>query len=308
MTHRSRLTGVVVSVAVTLMVLAAPGEASASPVSGFSAAEKHSTKTSPKKHRRADTTFDDGMADVLGEESSEDSTENDRIADPHAPGHFRRRATLPKCPGNTMLRQGADAMCADASEQCRSVGQQGMYAVWTFVGPRDVAEPAPDKWTVTGWRCVREREQNEAAPVPVLDERQFRRLPIPAGVAHVQPSGRPVLVNMDTNVYVDADDVLLRTTVLGRAVEVAAKPTRFVWTFGDGQSLTTTDPGGPYPRMTTTHVYTRTGRQVISLTTVYTGRFRVVGETEWLPVEGTAEVASPGIGIEVIEARAVLVP
>ncbi|MFN8075791.1 MAG: hypothetical protein U0Q15_10270 [Kineosporiaceae bacterium] len=113
---------------------------------------------------------------------------------------------------------------------------------------------------------------------------------------------------MPTNVYVDAPTVTLRTTVLGQAVEVEATASSFTWTFGDGQSLTTTDPGAPYPAMSTTHTYTATGRRDITLTTTYTARFRVAGSNEWIPAEGTAQVASPPITVEVIETRAVLVP
>jgi hypothetical protein len=51
--------------------------------------------------------------------------------------------------------------------------------------------------------------------------------------------------------FVDADPVLLDTTVLGAAVKVRATPVLFRWTFGDGAKLETADPGAPYPALRT---------------------------------------------------------
>ncbi|MFN8075416.1 MAG: PKD domain-containing protein [Kineosporiaceae bacterium] len=180
--------------------------------------------------------------------------------------------------------------------------------MWTYVGPLDDPKPDRSEWISTGSRCVRPTEAIDDAPLPALSAREFRRLPIPAGKAHIQPEGRPVLVNYPMIVYVDAEPVTLSATVLGARVDVLATPSQYTWTFGDGQTLTTTNPGGPYPVMDTTHTYERTGRFAVTLSTTYTGRYRVEGSDEWLPVTGTAQVASAPIAIEVIETRAVLVP
>jgi hypothetical protein len=60
--------------------------------------------------------------------------------------------------------------------------------------------------------------------------------------------------------------------------------------------------------MPTTHTHTTTGTPRITLTTTYTARFRPTGTTPWIPAQGTANVTSPPIPIQVIETRAVLVP
>jgi hypothetical protein len=189
---------------------------------------------------------------------------------------------------------------------CERRGEPNSSLVWTYAGPMDDPNPSPDEWISTGAKCVRPSDAPDRAPA--MSQAEFRRLPIPAGKANVEPSWRPVLINVETNLYVDAAPVTLRATVLGRQVEVEAIPTRFRWSFSDGERFTTQDPGAPYPNMSTTHTFTTPGPASVTLTTIYTGRFRVVGETEWLPVSGTAEVASPAVPLEVIEARAVLVP
>lgn len=180
--------------------------------------------------------------------------------------------------------------------------------VWTYIGPQDVRHPRPSQWRRTGQRCVTEQEAADPEPVPVLGLREFRRLPLPAGVMNLQPAEGPLLVNMPMNAYVGARQLVLRTRLLGVDVEVEATPIEFTWTFGDGGKLVTSDAGSPYPNMTTTHTFTTTGRFGVTLSTTYAGRYRVAGSPEWLPVDGTVSVASPGRNVEVIEARAVLVP
>ncbi len=47
--------------------------------------------------------------------------------------------------------------------------------------------------------------------------------------------------------------------ILGEPVTVRATPV-WTWAFGDGAGLTTSDPGGAYPRLTVAHTYRRAGR------------------------------------------------
>ncbi|MFN8075898.1 MAG: PKD domain-containing protein [Kineosporiaceae bacterium] len=214
---------------------------------------------------------------------------------------------IPVCPGNTVVKVGSDAGCEDAVRLCRERGQEG-FMVWTYVGPPDVAHPLPGQLTPTGQRCVAEREANDPGTAPVFGEREFRRLPLPPGGLRIEPSGRPLLVTMPMNAYVEAETLTFRTRLLGVDIDVEATPTRFSWSFGDGGTLVTEDPGHPYPAMTTTHTYKALGHFRVTLATTWSGRYRISGSTEWLPVDGTATVASPPVEVEVIEARAVLVP
>jgi hypothetical protein len=138
--------------------------------------------------------------------------------------------------------------------------------------------------------------------IPVFGVEDFRRLPLPAGVVHVQPPNGRTLVNVPTNVYVDAEPVTLPTQLLGFPVRVRATPARYRWRFGDGAALTTRDEGAPYPDMTTTHTYTQPREARISLTTVYTGEYSVAGGP-FQPIDGTATVTSPAAALTVLAAE-----
>ncbi|HEY6793340.1 MAG TPA: hypothetical protein VI248_01515 [Kineosporiaceae bacterium] len=145
-----------------------------------------------------------------------------------------------------------------------------------------------------------------AAPVPVVTAEDFRRLPLPAGVIHIQPGNGRALINVPTNVYLDASARILPTVILGQAVRVRATPVQYRWSFGDGSWLQTTDPGAAYPNLRTTHTYATTGVMPIGLTTVYHGEYSVA-DGAWLPIDGTAQVTTPPVPLTVVAARAELV-
>jgi hypothetical protein len=145
------------------------------------------------------------------------------------------------------------------------------------------------------------------APVPVLTAEDFRRLPLPAPALHVQPDGDWVLVNIETIVYTDPTPVTLTTELLGQVVTVEATPTRFTYDWGDGHSTTTTDPGRPYPAFDVVHVYEQPGRVAITLTTQWSGRYRVGGDPQWRDVTGTAQTSVTGPTIDVEERTSRLV-
>lgn len=193
-----------------------------------------------------------------------------------------------------------DEMCEFAWDLC---SEQAPVLVLQFDHVGEGFRPEDREFT--GVRCVGEGEGEGAPAFSIAD---FRRLPLPPGKLNIQPADGQVLINYPMNVYVDARPVTLRTQVLGVGVEVEATPASYRWEFGDGGRLTTADPGGAYPDMTTSHTYRHPGSQRVSLMTSYTGRFRVEGSRAWIPVEGVATVASPSVTVEVIEARAVLVP
>jgi hypothetical protein len=144
------------------------------------------------------------------------------------------------------------------------------------------------------------------AAVPVVTGEDFRRLPLPAGQVHVQPGSGRTLVNVPTNVYVEAGVAVLPTTVLNTPVRVRARPVEFVWGFGDGARLRTSDPGAAYPDLRTTHTYKMPGAVRVVLTTVYRGEYSVAGGP-WTPIAGTASVDSPAQPLTVVAARAELV-
>lgn len=158
---------------------------------------------------------------------------------------------------------------------------------------------------MAGQQCLGPDEVNQA-PVPVLTLEDFRRLPLPPAVVHIQPGNGRTLINVPTNVYLDASTRLIPTQVLGQPVQVRAIPTEYRWTFGDGTALATHDPGAPYPDLRTTHTYRSAGTVPVAVTTTYRGEYSVNGGP-WLPVDGTAEVATPPVPLVVVAARNELV-
>ena len=140
-------------------------------------------------------------------------------------------------------------------------------------------------------------------PAMVLSE--LRRVGLPALEVAVQPAGR-TLVNLDTIFHTQPRPVDVDLTILGQAVEVEATPASYVWSFGDGASLTTQTPGAAYPSRDVVHRYTDAGVTVRpAVSVVYGARFRVGGGA-WQAVNGTVTIPGPAQGLEVAEAKPVL--
>ncbi|GAB3237702.1 hypothetical protein GCM10027456_00740 [Kineosporia babensis] len=185
---------------------------------------------------------------------------------------------------------------------CQDTPDPQDIGFWVFSAP--AGPTTAESWTPTGeYLCLGGTDPDDPPPViPVLTGDDFRRLPLPASPIVVQPANGRTLVNVPTNLYADADTVTLPTTVLGQPVRVRATPQEFRWTYGDGNGLSTEDAGAPYPELRTAYTYRKAGEQEVGLTTVYSGEYSVNGGP-WLPVDGTATVASPGSTLEVVSAE-----
>lgn len=148
-------------------------------------------------------------------------------------------------------------------------------------------------------------------PEPVLTvgliRSAFAELKLPAGTLVIQPPDGLTLVNFDTNFYTTSTEPIARTvTLLGRRVTLEATPSTFHWTFGDGERLSTSDPGAPYPALRVTHNYLRKGTYRPALATTYTGRYRV-GAGPWRQIPGTVTIDGTGQALRAIEAQPKLV-
>src|SRR5699024_6693186 len=66
------------------------------------------------------------------------------------------------------------------------------------------------------------------------------------------------------------------------------------WDLGDGNTITTNNPGEPYPSTEISATYTQEGWYDITLTTTFSGQFSVEGGP-WQDIDGTIEVASEPI-------------
>src|SRR5699024_7172616 len=147
-------------------------------------------------------------------------------------------------------------------------------------------DPTAEWELVEPWRCPTD-------PVPVLTATAFRELPLEPAPALIQPAVGDILVNAPTIVYTEATAQTFTTTLLRQTRDVRAVPDTFTCTFADGTDpLVTTEPGRPYPALDLTHAYTRPGDYAITLTTTWTGTYRLVGSSTWYPVAGVATTTS----------------
>jgi hypothetical protein len=198
-------------------------------------------------------------------------------------------------------------LCPQATELCAGTPDPLDLAFWVYTAPAGANTQQAANWTATGeYTCRGAEDGQQEAPEPVVTARDFRRLPLPAAGIEVQPPNRRTLINIPTNLYADAGSVVLPTTVLGQPVRVRATPLRFRWTYGDGATLTTADPGAPYPALRTAHTYRKPGQHRLGLTTTYSGEYSVANGP-WLPIDGVATVNSPLTNLTVLAARNELV-
>ncbi|UZN03492.1 hypothetical protein [Cellulomonas sp. S1-8] len=167
----------------------------------------------------------------------------------------------------------------------------------------DPADWQPPRWRsyldpgATAWSPWEQVDYGTcpADRVPAMTAEDFRRLPLPAPTLVMQPEGDWVLVNIETVVRTDPTPVVLVTDLLGHQLEVEARPSLFTYDFGDGSDpLVTRDAGKAWPDFTTHHVYEAPGQAAITLTTTWTGRYRLVGTQDWLEVSGTAQTSTAG--------------
>lgn len=242
----------------------------------------------------------DSYAELLAEASADGSRRTAKGVSLNAPRVVRRY--VPACSGNSPSGASLDALCAGRVNACTTTADPDDLLFWVFTAPAGPPAPSPEDFTYANEAVCRSPAEVPEAVVPVFTAEDFRRLPLPAGGVHVEPPNLRTLINVPTNVYVDADRVIIPTELLGFPVRVRATPARFIWRFGDGGKLATTDAGAPYPDLRTTHTYTRPGRARVRLTTVYSGEYSVAGGP-WLPIDGTAQVDSPGRVLTVLAAE-----
>ena len=249
------------------------------------------------------TTDKDALSLAAAKKSRD--VKRDQMADadrlgPAASGPVRITIPVVACAGNNPRPSFTNSVYCDTSRLgCQATADPSdiLYWLWPATRQPDATityAPAP-----TGQRCLGP-DAADPQGLPELTLTDFRRLPLPAGTSRVQPGNGYTVINIDTNVYAEADPVTLNTTLLGLPVQVRATPARYTWDFGDGTTLgPTTDPGAPYPALRTTHQYTARGTYPITLTTHYTGEYSVAGGP-WLPVTGEATVPSPPLPVQAL--------
>lgn len=149
--------------------------------------------------------------------------------------------------------------------------------------PRPTATPTPSH-SPKPKRTYKPRAKPNAKPTlkpkattsVSLNDRLIKLLPT-GGIAY-QPEAEP-LVNVPIYFWSDLPtQFATRVMVVGEVVDVLLRP-GFVWSFGDGTFLSTTDAGGPYPNGKIKHTYKNPGSYPIILVQSWNGNWTHNGTT-----------------------------
>ncbi len=149
--------------------------------------------------------------------------------------------------------------------------------------PRPTAKPTPKPTPPTKSKPKRTYKPRpkptlkpKAEESVSLNDRLIKLLPT-GGIAY-QPEAEP-LVNVPIYFWSDLPtQFATRVTVVGEVVDVLLRP-GFVWSFGDGTFLSTTDAGGPYPNGKIKHTYKNPGSYPITLVQSWNGNWTHNGTT-----------------------------
>lgn len=157
------------------------------------------------------------------------------------------------------------------------------------------------------WKDIYCRGESSAPTVtPGLVATALRRIDLPDSELVIQPPDGKTLVNFETNFYTEAEPFNRTVRLLGQRVELRIEAHSFTWHFDDGDSVTTEEPGTPYPKLTVTHDYLQVGQYSPSVDTTWVADFRVNGGP-WRPVPGSVTIDGDPVGLRAIEARPTLV-
>lgn len=137
------------------------------------------------------------------------------------------------------------------------------------------------------------------APAPIVitvSLSDFADMPIKPLAAHAGPTDGWLPVNMPNVLYTDTKAQELDVELLDTPVAIRATPTSYAWDLGDGNTISTDNPGKPYPSEVVSSTYSAEGWYDITLTTTFTGQFAVNGGP-WQDIDGSIEVASEPVPI-----------
>ena len=151
-------------------------------------------------------------------------------------------------------------------------------------------------WEAIATSCLTAAEADGLHVItPAMAQEAMRRLSWPRPTLTIQPPDGQTLVDFDTN-FLTRDTATTTQTVslLGQRVTIEARPSRYVWHYGDGTSRSTTTPGAAYPHTLVTHSYDDVGHLRPSVDTVYAGRYRVNDEG-WQDIPGTLTVRGEAV-------------
>ncbi|MGO1532424.1 MAG: PKD domain-containing protein [Micrococcaceae bacterium] len=195
---------------------------------------------------------------------------------------------------NYEIQEGANDIVVDPGAQSSWDSGDDMVLVQTLL-----VDTAEGTETPQGFRCIPASDVGAVTEEPVVITvtlSDFKSMPIKPLQANAGPADGWLPVNMTNVLHTDPAIQELSTELLDTPVAIRAIPTSFHWDLGDGNTITTTNPGKPYPSETVSAAYTQEGWYDITLTTTFSGQFSVNGG-EWQDIDGTIEIASDPVPI-----------
>ena len=139
-------------------------------------------------------------------------------------------------------------------------------------------------------------EGADAPPPPPTDAQVAEVfLTLPLAVPDMKtnpPAPACAVINIENTFYLDPPPADVQTVdILGTPVTIHPAVRDYTFTYGDGTTHTTTDPGGPYPDTTNTHTFTTPGIYAASVTVTWTGEWEAPG-IPLGPIPGVAQTTS----------------
>jgi len=217
--------------------------------------------------------------------------------------------------GADLATGGTTWSCAPHPDSCeagngtRFTGEGDALNVGASTGSQEPAEGVTQRGTRIdnesgertdlGIRCALPGtpEYEEAPPVVItVSQSDFARMPVKPLQAHAGPDDGWLPVNMVNVLHAESEPQILSVELLDTPVAIRATPVSYYWDLGDGNTITTTNPGKPYPSEVVSATYTQEGWYDITLTTTFSGQFSVTGG-EWQDIDGTIEVTSDPVPI-----------
>jgi len=151
----------------------------------------------------------------------------------------------------------------------------------------------------------------------VLAVQEFYRAPVKVSVPTVAPQ-TTTFANFPNIFWSDVQAYEEPTGITVANVRLKFVPVSYRWSFGDGETKTTTDPGKPHdPELTKviqdieknydhTHRYAQTGTFDLKLTVIFNGQYSVNGGG-WTDITGSVQATSPAHPLTVKQALGQLI-
>ncbi len=218
-------------------------------------------------------------------------------------------AVTPACPGNDPNIGGPyDVACGFLVTACRAKGEGDGPMTWVWRRPLSPL----GRWVQVGYSCSQKLPKQPGMSMADV-RRAFRQVDFAKPRLASQPGGGWTLVNLDTYYLVQWPKAGVRpgqvvtVRLLGHRVKIRPRIDTYLYDYGDGQTLRTTDPGAPYPNGRITHAYQHTGDVRVAVTARYTADF-AIDHGPYRALDDTIDLTSPTRTITIYEARAHLIP